>query len=231
MAHDAEPDLRQQSGPHVFVDDLDAAVLSDGDFHHLHRSLRLRAGDALTASDGAGRWRPFHFDQQLTPAGDAVVVAPPAWTIELALALTKGAKPELAVQKATELGVDRIVVFQADHSVVRWQDEKIERSLVRLQRVAREAAMQSRQVRLPTVDYVADVDYLQTQGFARADFGGRPIDASVRSLAIGPEGGWSERERSVLVSSVDLGRTVLRAETAAIAGAVRMTSLRPTSPS
>lgn len=226
MSHDSVNDIRMQPGPHVFVTDLESATLTDDDHHHLQRSLRLRDGDLLTASDGRGRWRSFRFGVPLEIAGPVVEAAPASWPIELALALTKGAKPELAVQKATELGIDRIVVFAADHSVVRWDGDKIVRSLDRLRRVAREAAMQSRRVRVPTLDFVADTAALSSQGFARADFGGPVIDSSVRTLAIGPEGGWSERERELLLTAVDLGGTVLRAETAAIAAATRMTAFR-----
>lgn len=220
------PDLRFADGPHVFVTDLDAPELVDDDRHHLERSLRLRTGDPLTVSDGNDRWRAARFGASLDVVGAIVEVPAPLWPVELAVALTKGTKPELAVQKATELGVDRIVVFSADHSVARWVGDKVERSVERLRRVAREAAMQSRQVRLPTVEFVAELTALDDGRFRRADFGGSGIDATTTSIAIGPEGGWSERERALLARTVDLGPTVLRAETAAIAAATQMTALR-----
>ena len=68
-----------------------------------------------------------------------------------AVALTKAAKPEFAVQKATELGLDRIFLFPARHSVVRWDEIKTARNETRLAKVAREASMQSRRVTIPTV--------------------------------------------------------------------------------
>lgn len=224
-SHDA-PDLRLQPGPHAFVADLDQAILSDDDHHHLQRSLRLRDGDELTASDGDGRWRSFRFGSPLEAVGPIVQASPYPYALALAVALTKGSKPELAVQKATELGIDRIVIFSSDHSVVRWDDDKVERGLTRLRRVAREAAMQSRQVRVPTVSFLPGVAALAHEGFSRADFAGSDLDATVRSLAIGAEGGWSERERLALPSQVDLGGSVLRAETAAIAASARMAALR-----
>lgn len=226
MTSNSVPDLRRQPGPHAFVADLDNATLSDEDHHHLHRALRVRDGDPLTASDGNGRWRSFRFGASLEAVGPIIEVAPQPYELALAVALTKGSKPELAVQKATELGVDRVVIFASDHSVVRWDDEKVERGLTRLQRVAREAAMQSRQVRVPTVSFLPDVVALATEGFWRADFGGVALDGSVRSIAIGAEGGWSEREQGALRSHVDLGGSVLRAETAAIAASARMAALR-----
>ena len=111
------PDLRLQSGPHVFVEDLDAIELAPDDRHHLERSLRLRQGDAFTVSNGAGAWRTARFGEVVEPTSDSYTVPPPPHRIGLGIALTKASKPEFAVQKATELGIDRIIVFQAEHSV------------------------------------------------------------------------------------------------------------------
>ena len=71
----------------------------------------------------------------------------------MACALTKGQKPELAVQKLTELGVDRVLLLRAARSVVQWDDDtKLAAVFARLERVAREAAMQSRRARIPVVE-------------------------------------------------------------------------------
>ena len=69
--------------------------------------------------------------------------------LTIGFALIKGGRPELVVQKLTELGVDAIVPFTAEHSVARWDANRATRHIERLRRVAREAAMQSRQVRIP----------------------------------------------------------------------------------
>lgn len=227
------PDLRIQPGPHVFVDDVDAPVLDDGDRHHLSKSLRLRAGDALTVSDGAGAWRAARFGEVVEPDGPIHRVDPPPYAIGIGVALTKAAKPEFAVQKATEIGLDRIVLFASEHSVVRWDESKRHRNLVRLRRVAREAAMQSRRVAIPTVEFVDELGALaatatggDVTAVARADFGGEPVGPSHRLVLIGPEGGWSEREREWLPAAVDLGPTVLRAETAAVVASSRLAVFR-----
>ena len=211
------PDLRQQSGPHAFVEDLDAIELAPDDRHHLERSLRLRPGDALTVSDGAGSWRAARFGEVIEPTSDSYVVPPPSYRIGLGVALTKASKPEFAVQKATELGMDRIVVFQAEHSVARWDETKRAKNVARLARVAREAAMQSRRVEIPVVDVVESIDHFAgINGLARADFGGIATNSDHRFVLVGPEGGWSEQEQRQVPATVDLGPTVLRAETAAV---------------
>lgn len=230
MAEDPSvDDFRRHPGPHVFVDDLDTLELADDDRHHLERSLRIREGDPFTASDGAGRWRTVIYGPQLAPGGPVTVVAAPDYEVGLAIALTKSAKPELAVQKATELGVDRVVMFHASRSVARWDSAKRSSGITRLRRVAREAAMQSRQVRIPSVTFVDDLDEVgasseteATGALFRADFGGDVIGPDHRLIAVGPEGGWSESERRSVPASVDLGPSVLRAETAAVVAAAHM---------
>lgn len=209
---------------HVIVADLDAPLLDDASAHHLLRVLRLRTGDSITATDGRGRWRALRVAD--TAGGIDVlsaveVTARPSALLSVAFALTKGDKPELVVQKLTELGIDRIVPFVAERSVVRWEPAKAARNLDRWRAVAGEALQQSRRVWLPEITDLVDVDALAAFGAARADLGGRSFDESTcRCVAVGPEGGWSDSERARLSVSVSLGDGVLRAETAAVAAGV-----------
>ncbi|MBT5753598.1 MAG: 16S rRNA (uracil(1498)-N(3))-methyltransferase [Acidimicrobiaceae bacterium] len=213
----ATPDLRMQPGPHVFVDNLDVPILSSDDRHHLSRSLRLRHDDPLTLSDARGKWRAAAFGDSIEPTGPVYEVDAAPYRLGLGIALTKATKPEFAVQKATEIGIDEVVVFPAEHSVARWDESKRVRNQQRLLKVAREAAMQSRRVRIPTVEVVENLGSLVgRRGLARADFGGIPMNSGHRFILIGPEGGWSDRERAMVPAVVDLGPTVLRAETAAV---------------
>lgn len=215
--------LAGSPGPHVFVASLESPALDEDDRHHLTTVLRLRPGDELTISDGAGSWRPARYGgaEAIEPAGPIVSVPEPEVPTTVACARVKGDKPELVVQKLTELGIDRIVLLTAERSVVRWDDDAVAKRMPRWLRIVREAAMQSHRVRLPVLEVGgAAVDWLSRPDVAVAHFDGRPISADVRSIAIGPEGGWSEAEREVAGSrTVSLGPTVLRTETAAIAAA------------
>ena len=214
-------------GPHVFVADLDAPVLGDDDRRHLSGSLRLRPGDPLTLSDGRGAWRRAHFGAEIVPDGSIETVPVATPTVTVAFALVKGARPELVVQKLTELGVDRIIPFTAARSVVQWDDGKVRKGHARLTRVAREAAMQSRQVRLPRVDPATDFATVACLPDAvLAERGGDPISLARPTVLVGPEGGWSEGELATVAGRVGLGPGVLRSETAAIATATTLTALR-----
>jgi len=214
-------ELAGSAGPHVFVESLDTPLVSDVDLHHLTTVLRLREGDALTVSDADGGWRScvFGVNGAVEPTGPAVHIAASTNPVTIAFSLVKGQKPELVVQKLTELGIEEIVVLTAERSVVRWDDDKIETQRQRWSLIIREAAMQSHRVRLPKLSMVIPaVDWLARPEVMTSQFGGGPISARTRSVAVGPEGGWAPAELAAAgTRTVSLGSTVLRAETAAIA--------------
>jgi len=221
----------------VLVGDVHAPVVDADAAHHLARVLRLRAGAEVCAADGAGAWRRCRFDGTgtLEPDGEVECHPAPAYPVTVGFALVKGAKPELVVQKLTELGVDRIVVFSARRSVVRWDGERSAKQAERLGRVAREACAQSRRLWLPEVELVGGIEALagegavSGEGAVAADAGGRPLRPTDRVVLVGPEGGWDDDELLVSGHALDrvgLGEHVLRAETAAITAGVLLTALR-----
>ncbi len=213
----------------VFVADLEAPALDDDDRHHLARVLRVREGEVLRAGDGAGRWRPCRLGPGgvLEPSGEVVEVEAPSPVLTIGIALTKGARPELAVQKLTELGIDRILPLVAARSIARWQGERAERHLVRLRRVAREAAMQSQRLHLPQVSPVYDLpEAASLPGAVLAHPGGDPPSLATTVVLVGPEGGWSDEELAMGLPRVGLGPGVLRAETAAMAAGTLLGALR-----
>jgi 16S rRNA (uracil1498-N3)-methyltransferase len=227
---------------HVYVDRLDDLVTVEGhDGHHLQRARRVRPGEVVTASDGYGRWRVYTV---VVAAGGVVSLAassalaheaPLAPRLTVAFSLTKGEKPELAVQKLTELGADRIVVVQAARSVVRWDEKRAAGALDRLQRVAREAGAQCRRARVPVVDGpVAPSELLGHPGLVLAAADGVPASelplpgGGEWLVAVGPEGGFDPVELDAFgaVPRLRLDPFVLRAETAAIAAAAALAASR-----
>ncbi|HUP87197.1 MAG TPA: RsmE family RNA methyltransferase [Acidimicrobiales bacterium] len=217
----------------MFVADLDRPVIDDVDRHHLERVLRLRIGERVTASDGRGGLRvcAFAAGGALEPLGDVDLAASPlSPSIGVGFALVKAVKPEWIVQKLTELGVDRILPFTAERSVVRWDESKAARNLDRLRRAAVEAAMQSRRRWLPQVEPVRPLARLTregTSGIALADASGEPPSLEWPTVLVGPEGGWSDAERSAGSERfVRFGSAVLRAETAAVTAGVLLSGLR-----
>ncbi|MGH9272325.1 MAG: RsmE family RNA methyltransferase [Ilumatobacteraceae bacterium] len=216
----------RRSSAHVRVGDVAAPAPDDPTDHHLRRVLRLRDGAAVSATDGAGRWRACRLvGGELEPVGPVVSDPAPRWPVTILAAAPKGERVEWLVQKCTEVGVDRIVLLTADRSVVRWDGERAATHLARLRRIATEAAMQSRRVWLPEIcGPVPTVDVLR--GATVAEPGGRRLRDSDRFVAIGPEGGWSPDELALAGDLVDLGPHVLRVETAAMVAASQLVSLR-----
>ncbi len=216
------PALRS-SAAHLFVSSVDAPDPSPDDMHHLFRVLRLRDGEVVTVSDGRGGWRTtIARAGTLEIDGEAKYEStPPACTI--AAAIPKGDRAEWMVQKLTEVGVTDIVLLHCARSVVRWDGERGAKQLARLQRVAREAASQSRRVWLPEVrGPVPFDDAVRWPGAVLAEpDGDHELGSETGSdvVLIGPEGGFSADELGAQVPRVRLLPTVLRVETAAVVAA------------
>jgi 16S rRNA (uracil1498-N3)-methyltransferase len=218
---------RVGAAAHAFVSTLDKPVLAPEDRHHLERVLRLRRGDLVTVSDGAGGWRPCTFGPALSPSGPIEREPSPTPPITVAFGVLKGDRPELVVQKLTELGVDRVVPMATARCVVQWEGERAARHTDRLRRVSREAAMQARRAWLPKVDDVrAFAEVAAWPGAVLAEGEGDPVSLDRPVVLVGPEGGWAPEESAAGLPKVALGPHVLRAETAAIVAGALLSARR-----
>jgi 16S rRNA (uracil1498-N3)-methyltransferase len=227
---------------HVLVDVLDDELVVAGpDGHHLQRVRRLRSGEAVTAADGAGAWRPYRVVDAATGRlvlhadGDPVAEPWLAPSLTVACAIAKGERPETVVRQATELGVDTVVPVLTARSVVRWDPARRDAAHARLGRVAREAAQQCRRARLLTIEPFVPLAALAGRpGLVLADRGGHPAAALAApgpagwTVLVGPEGGLAADELAQLGDPPRLmvGPYVLRAETAATAVAAALAGAR-----
>ncbi len=214
------------------------AVLDGAEGRHAATVRRLRAGEALTLSDGAGGVA----DCTVTSVGpDSLRLAvtgvrrldPPAPRFVLVQALAKGDRGELAVELAVELGVDEVVPWSAARSVTRWEGARGERSLGRWRSTAREAAKQSRRAYVPEVAAVAGTRQVAARisGAAGALLLHEAADDPLVAVAlpaagdlvlvVGPEGGLDDAELAAFTAAgavaVRLGEPVLRTSTAGAA--------------
>lgn len=227
----------------------DEVVLTGGEAHHAAQVRRLRAGEAVTVGDGRGVWLEGEAvsvtpKQVVVRVGSRMLTPEPSARLVLVQALAKGDRDELAVQAATELGVDEIVPWQAERSVSRW-DGKVEKGLARWRTIVREAAKQAHRPWVPEVTDPAGVQELAARAAEsrmlvldpRADARlsevglSDPADGSRGDivLVVGPEGGISDAELALLAEAgaqrVRLGDTVLRTSTAG-AAALSVVSVR-----
>src|SRR5690606_37898652 len=110
---------RRGSAAHVFVDDLTVPELGPEDHHHLGTVLRLRRGEQVSVSDGAGAWREARWTGAgIEWSGEPAVEDPPDPLVTVGFAPAKGDRPERVTRMLTELGVDVIVPLSASRSVV-----------------------------------------------------------------------------------------------------------------
>ena len=224
------------TAPHFFAErvDSDHISITGDDARHAVRALRIRPREEITVSDGRGtvvRARcaevsPSHLRVDVIARDhiqkpDPLVIVFPA--------VPKGGKLETIVQKLTEIGVDEIHPWFSARSVVHWDAAKAAARTQRIRAVAREAAMQSRRVWLPSVSEPGPIGDLPELTLVLHEEAREGLIAAMPSVAprsvglvIGPEGGLDSDEVERLVEAgahpVSLGGSILRTDTAAIVG-------------
>ena len=213
----------------------DAPELPADAARHL-RVVRPQRGERIELFDGRGRWRVYEWGDGLRAAGDAQFAARPPASVALFACVTKGSRWDWTIEKATELGVARIVPVISARTIVRIpKDERLAKR-ARWLRVAEDAARQSDAKWLPEID--AAVDFEDSLPLVRetACFVGALTDPPPKPLLsamegadlsasrpvavyVGPEGDFTPEELAALLecaTPASFGPTVLRAETAAI---------------
>jgi 16S rRNA (uracil1498-N3)-methyltransferase len=216
----------------------DGRVTFDADeSRHLARVLRLRPGDTVIATDGAGRDYTVRLDSVGDNATGTVLTAAPGTppsplAVTLVQGVPKGDKMETIVRAATELGVARVWPALCERTIVRLEPSRWRDRARRWQRVAREAAKQCGRAVLPEVETPRPLAECLVAA-AHADLalccwegGGVPLAEALGAaaapraalLVIGPEGGLAAAEveaaraRGLIIAS--LGPRTLRTETA-----------------
>jgi len=222
-----------------FVDPPRAGLseLRGEEARHLTRVLRVEPGQKFEVSDN----RSVYLAEIAEASGERVIfrilepIDSPSAPVQITLcaALVKFDRFEWTVEKATELGVDRILPVEAARTEKGLFDASRKRS-ERWQRIARESAQQSRRAHLPEIlpavrlpaalAIQAAYRYFLDEATApplRSVLPAGRNNTDTVALLIGPEGGWTDTERSQASAAgwtaASLGPTILRAETAAVA--------------
>lgn len=217
-----------------------AAVITGEDVQHIAKVLRLGAGDEVALSDGRKTEYTARIERvekervTLRVLSSAQSETEPRCAVTLYQGLPKAGKLETIIQKCVELGVSRVVPFEAARSVVKLSEREFEKKRPRYARVAYEAAKQSRRGIIPEVSGLA---WLLAEDFSQYDLVllayeeertmtlkaalRRMPEAERLALIIGPEGGFAPEEAGLLCEHgavpVSLGPRILRTETAGMA--------------
>lgn len=240
--------------PSAFNPNRESVTLASDEARHLRDVLRLKIGDEVYVFDGDGK--EFHCTveegrrdtAQLRIIAEVAPARPESpLKLTLAVALLKGEKFDLVVQKATELGVTRVVPVVTRLADIRLRDESdAAKRVARWQRIALEAAKQSGRAVVPEVatpvafevliETVSHEPEMSCLMFSERDGESivtanekLPANVSLLTALVGSEGGWTNEELEAACAAgwtvVTLGGRTLRAETAAIAVAVLLQHL------
>jgi len=237
----------------LFLGDLDSprvgeeVVLTGDEGRHAADVRRVKPGEVVLISDGAG----------MAIRGPVTAVAKASVSVRVedilrcekpdvryivVQALAKGERAELAVEVLTEAGVDRIIPWQAERSVVKWSPDRVERGLTRWRAAAREAAKQSRRFRVPVVTAPMTTAELAlrlpqvalalvlhekaTEPLALVDV---PAKGEV-VFVVGPEGGLTDEEVATFTQAggkpVLISDGVLRTSTAGVVALAQVQALQ-----
>jgi len=214
-------------------------VLQADEAKHLREVLRLKPGDQVYVFNGIGNEylctvvqakreeSTLEISEEVDPPS---IESPLKFT--LAVALLKGEKFDLVVQKATELGINKIIPVMTRHADIHLRDASdAHKRVIRWRRIALEAAKQCGRASLPEIQepisletMIAEVEsellvlFSEREGQSLSDSLSKKVE-SVAAL-VGSEGGWAKEELTMAQESgwkiVTLGGRILRAETAAI---------------
>lgn len=233
----------------AFLDDPQVGgqvTLTGEEGRHAAQVRRIRKGEVIWVSDGAGtavRGPVVDVAKQQVTVEVAEVVHTPAGPVRYVAvqALPKGDRGPLAVEMLTELGVDEILPWQAERSVVKWGPDRVERGLTKWRAVAREAAKQSRRFRVPIVSAplttaelalrIAQTELTAVLHETATDpIAGLDVPGSGEIMFIvGPEGGLTDEEVATFEGAggkvVLIADTVLRTSTAGVVALAQLQAL------
>ncbi len=236
----------------MFLAPLEAAevgaevALTGEEGHHAAQVRRIKAGEVIWISDGNGtgvRGPVVRVGKgEVSVRVDEVLREPQRPVRYVAVqALPKGDRAELAVEMLTELGIDEIVPWQSERSIVRWSPDRVERGLTRWRVTAREAAKQCRRFRVPTVSMPMTTAELALRIGETALTAVCHEDATERlsslvlpatgevMFIIGPEGGLTDAELEAFTAAggrpVLIADAVLRTSTAGVVALAQLQAL------
>lgn len=223
----------------IDVDDQGRVSLPADEYHHLIRVRRAKVGELFRGLHPEGGIHLCRLEKgergwtvQLLEKLEDNTESP--FQITLAQALIKKDKFEWVVQKAVELGVQRIVPLVTDRTDLKLSPEREDRRLERWDKILREAVKQSQRTRIPTLSRVTtlrdclsglpgglNIVFDEQAGMRLTEALDLSQSPGECTLFVGPEGGWSSAERDLFkdhsVQPVWLGPRILRSETAPVA--------------
>jgi 16S rRNA (uracil1498-N3)-methyltransferase len=226
--------------PKEFINGAKITVTGN-EAHHIRDVMRLKVSDKVSCFDGTGK-EYTGLIKEVDPKEVIIEITQTrepkekdALSVTLIQAIPKKEKMDYIAEKATELGVRRIIPIMTDRTVVNWDDEKKARSIDRWNKISRAASKQCGRLDLPEImpvtsfgealKAVAGQDLAMIAALSGDTIPLKKALQGVKArnivIAIGPEGDFTPQEieeaRSAGFKLVDLGRRVLKSDTAGLA--------------
>ena len=212
----------------------DEFILYEQDYHHIKNVMRSKIGDSIEVVyenivyicciDNLDPLKLKIIDTKEENSELNI-------DLTIAVSLVNEQKFDLIIQKLTELGVSTIIPIETTRSIVKLDDKKMSKKITRWQTICKEASEQSKRTKIPKIMNIIPLKELKNTTYdikllcSLNDFS-KPIDSYLNTkissiiFAIGPEGGFTEKEEEYLINnnfkSISLGKRVMRVETAAI---------------
>ena len=217
----------------IFLDNNNL-ILETSDLHHIKTVMRNVIGDQIEVIyDNEIYLCTIENIEPLKLKIENVYVEDREIPLELTIAvgLVNEQKFDLILQKLTELGVSTIIPLKMERSIVKLDDNKMEKKIIRWEKICKEASEQSHRTKIPTITKAMTIKELEQNTselklVCSLSNNSKPLDEYLKNdlksilFVIGPEGGISPKEEEQLISqgfkTTTLGKRVLRVETAAI---------------
>lgn len=211
-------------------------ILENSDVHHIKNVMRYKEGDKIECVYEEN----LYHCEIINPGSNQVQIisseentSTEKYPLTIAVGLVKEQKFDLIIQKLTELGVKEIIPLKMERNVVKLGEEKIQKKQERWQKIAKEAAEQSKRTTIPKIYTPISINELSQLSYDNKfvcstkrceklnyNYLQNLKECATMIFVIGPEGGITEKEEEVLLSSgyspISFGEQIMRVETATI---------------
>lgn len=202
-------------------------ILNDDDLYHINKVMRMKENDKVevvfknNVYSGIITSNGIKKDELLS---EEVTLK----NITLIIPLLKETKMDLILQKATELGVSRIIPVRMERSIIKLNEQDYLKKQLRWQKICKEASEQSKRTNIPLVDKLENISSLNLDGLniiCSTSENSNALNNILKNMdkydkiniAIGPEGGFTKEEEKILVNlgfiKTSLGKLIMRVET------------------
>lgn len=205
----------------------DYFILNDDDLYHINKVMRMKENDKVevvfknNVYSGIITSNGIKKDELLS---EEVILK----NITLIIPLLKETKMDLILQKATELGVSRIIPVRMERSIIKLNEQDYLKKQIRWQKICKEASEQSKRTNIPLIDKLESMSSLNLDGLniiCSTSENSNTLKNTLKNMdkydkiniAIGPEGGFTKEEEKILVSlgfiKTSFGKLIMRVET------------------